>query len=384
MIQPPLALIAEVTHSCPLHCVYCSNPMELVVRRSELPGEIWASVFQQAADLGVLQAHLTGGEPLARADIVDLVAAARHCGLYVNLITSGVGMSEERLAALAAAGVDHIQLSFQDSRAAEADTIAGARAHALKLALAARIRAHKIALTFNIVVHRQNLDRIEEMIALAENCGADRLEIAHVQYYGWALANRQYLLPTREQVDRSLAAVDAARECLKGRMQIDCVTPDYYARFPKACMGGWGQKLILIDPAGHALPCHAAGVIPELRFDNVQEQPLKWIWEESPAFQKFRGENWMPEPCRSCERRAVDFGGCRCQAFLLAGDAAKTDPVCELSPDHGIVLAALDATANSAADFRKESGLVLSQDSVVLSPLVQPDWLYRHNPLATK
>jgi pyrroloquinoline quinone biosynthesis protein E len=401
MMQGPLALIAEVTHSCPLHCVYCSNPIELTTRRSELSTDTWVRIFQQAADLGVLQVHLTGGEPLARPDIVELAAAARRCELYVNLITSGIGMSDERLDALANAGVDHIQLSLQDSRAPEADWIAGARAHSLKLALATRIHAQGIALTLNIVVHRQNLDRIEEMIALAENSGTDRLEIAHVQHYGWALANRRHLLPTREQVDRSLAVVDAARTRLQGRMTIDCVTPDYYARFPKACMGGWGQKLILVDPAGLALPCHAAGVIPELRFDNVSEHPLKWIWEESQAFQKFRGEEWMPEPCRSCERRVVDFGGCRCQALLLTGDAAKTDPVCELSSDHGIVLAALDATANMAGNellaLAKEragagdamssadgNDLPVAQGGSAPSPLVQPDWLYRQNALVTK
>jgi pyrroloquinoline quinone biosynthesis protein E len=398
MTQPPLALIAEITHSCPLHCVYCSNPMELIARRGELPTDAWVRVFQQAADLGVLQVHLTGGEPLARADIVDLVAAARRCGLYVNLITSGVGMSDESLVSFAGAGVDHIQLSLQDSRATEADWIAGARTHALKIALAARIHAQDIALTLNIVVHRQNLDRIEEMIALAENSGADRLEIAHVQYYGWALVNRQHLLPTREQVERSLAAVDAARTRLQGRMMIDCVTPDYYARFPKACMGGWGQKLILIDPAGHALPCHAAGVIPGLQFDNVRERPLKWIWEESAAFQKFRGEEWMPEPCRGCERRTLDFGGCRCQAFLLAGDAARTDPVCELSPDHGIVLSALEAAAAPPDDGlpatakaregdwmnSRQPENLMAQDGLVFSSLVRPDWLYRQNPPGTK
>jgi pyrroloquinoline quinone biosynthesis protein E len=395
-MQPPLALIAEVTHSCPLHCVYCSNPIELISRKTELSTEAWCRVFQEAAELGVLQAHLTGGEPLARADIVQLVEAARQAGLYVNLITSGVGMTDERLAALATAGVDHIQLSLQDARALEADWIAGTRAHVLKLALAGRIREKGIALTLNIVVHRQNLDRIDEMLALAEECGADRLEIAHVQYYGWALANRQHLLPTRAQVDRSLTAVEAARERLIGRMQIDCVTPDYYARFPKACMGGWGQKSMLIDPEGRALPCHAAGVIPGLQFDSVGEHSLRWIWEKSGAFQKFRGEEWMPEPCRGCQRREVDFGGCRCQALLLAGDPAKTDPVCELSPDHGIVLAALDEAGNLAEGSAQAAVLMSapmssSATSTVPSPvpgpiagLVRPDWLYRQNPRVTR
>jgi pyrroloquinoline quinone biosynthesis protein E len=354
-------------------------------RRAELPTEVWADVFQQAGDLGTLQVHLTGGEPLARADIIDLVSAARRAGLYVNLITSGVGLTDGRLAALAEAGIDHIQLSLQDVRAEKADWIAGTHAHSMKLELAARIRARKIALTLNIVVHRQNLNRIEEMIALAENLGADRLEIAHVQYYGWALVNRQHLLPTREQVERSIAAISAARERLKGRMQIDCVVPDYYARFPKACMGGWGQKLVLIDPAGCALPCHAAGVIPRLRFDNVKERQLRWIWEESEAFQKFRGEEWMHEPCRNCDRRGVDFGGCRCQALLLAGAANKTDPVCVLSSDHGLVVAAIERAqdAGRAADLIQASELTVHASPGLgsnSSTPIQPAWWYRQNP----
>jgi pyrroloquinoline quinone biosynthesis protein E len=380
MMQGPLALIAEVTHRCPLHCVYCSNPLELRRQQDELTTEMWARVFQQVTAMGALQLHLTGGEPLVRKDIVQLVAAGRAAGLYVNLITSGVGMTEQRLDELAHAGVEHIQISLQDSRAEEADWIAGTRAHTSKLSLAAMIRARKIALTLNIVVHRANLDRIEEMIALAEEIGTDRLEIAHVQYYGWALANREQLLPTRLQVERSLAAVESVRKRLKGRMQIDCVTPDYYARFPKACMGGWGRKVMLIDPAGQALPCHAAGVIPELSFENVNDHPLRWVWEESEAFQMFRGEAWMPEPCRSCDRRALDFGGCRCQALLLAGDAAKTDPVCELSPDHAAVLSPIEHAQETFP--APGAGPTTGEDFPQLVPLspIAPGWQYRTNP----
>ena len=334
--------------------------------------------------MGALQLHLTGGEPLARKDIAQLIAAGRAAGLYANLITSGVGMTEQRLDELARAGVEHIQISLQDSRAEEADWIAGTRAHASKLALAALVRARKLALTLNIVVHCANLDRIEEMITLAEEIGADRLEIAHVQYYGWALANREQLLPTRRQVERSLTAVEAARERLKGRMQIDCVTPDYYARFPKACMGGWGRKIMLIDPAGQVLPCHAAGVIPGLSFENVTEHPLRWIWEESEAFQKFRGEAWMPEPCRSCDRRELDFGGCRCQAFLLAGNAAKTDPVCELSPDHAAVQSAIEHAQEMLPSTSTPAtcGPNPDVDTSELTRLlrIQPEWQYRTNP----
>lgn len=337
MLPAPLALIAELTHRCPLHCVYCSNPLEMQKGAAELSTEEWVRVFQEAGRLGCLHAHLTGGEPLAREDLVELIAGAHAAGLYTNLITSGIGLSEKRLAALVEAGLEHIQLSFQGSRAELADEIAGTRSHAHKLKLAQAIRQFKLAFTVNVVVHRQNLDHLPEIIAMAEELGAGRLEIANVQYYGWALPNRDELLPTRRQLQQSQATVSAAEERLRGRMRIDYVAPDYYGRYPKACMGGWGRRLILIDPAGQALPCHAAGVIPGMRFDSVRNQSLEWIWQESAAFQKFRGEAWMPEPCRSCERRAEDFGGCRCQALLLTGDAAATDPVCSLAPSRAVV-----------------------------------------------
>ncbi len=358
----PLSLIAEITHRCPLHCVYCSNPLEMQARERELPAEIWARVFASAAELGVLQLHLTGGEPLARTDLTLLVAAARQANLYSNLITSGVGLNEERLAALVNSGLDHIQLSFQDSEEGSANDIAGTRAHALKIELARLIKRYRLAFTVNVVVHRRNLERLPQMIAMAEELAADRLEIAHVQYYGWALRNRDALLPSRAQWEQSLKVINAARDRLQGRMRIDFVGPDYYAKYPKACMGGWGRSVILIDPAGRALPCHAAGVIPGLEFDNVQQRDLRWIWEQSPAFRKFRGEDWMPEPCRSCDRRTQDFGGCRCQAMLLAGDVAATDPVCTLSPMRGIV-EAITGAVNGA-------------------PATKPDWIYRIDPVA--
>jgi len=333
----PLALIAEITHRCPLHCVYCSNPLELTSRKEELATADWLRVFGEAAALGVLHLHLTGGEPLARPDLAELIGGARKSGLYTNLITSGIGLSGERLAQLVEAGLDHLQLSFQDSSEGPANWIAGARAHAHKIELAGWIREHRIAFTANLVVHRQNIDHLGSMIAALEALHPDRMEIAHAQYYGWALQNRSALLPTRAQLDRAVAVVAAAEERLRGKVRIDSVIPDYHARFPKACMGGWGRQLMLIDPAGRALPCHAAGVIPGMRFDNVREGALYWIWQSSEAFQKFRGEDWMPEPCRSCDRRTVDFGGCRCQAFLLTGDAGATDPVCELAPLHYLV-----------------------------------------------
>lgn len=349
MIPNPLALIAEVTHRCPLHCVYCSNPRQLVAAKAELTTGEWVRVFQEASHLGVLHLHLTGGEPAARVDLQDLIAAGHRTGLYTNLITSGVGLSDARLAALVEAGLDHIQLSFQDSREGPARWIAGAKGHTYKAVLARKIRQFPIAFTVNLVVHRQNLDHIEEMIEFIEQLQPERVEIAHTQYYGWALRNRDALLPTPQQLEKCMRAVAAAQQRLAGKVRIDCVVPDYYARYPKACMGGWGRHLMLIDPCGQALPCHAAGVIPGMRFANVREHPLEWIWRESPVFQRFRGEHWMPEPCKSCERRTEDLGGCRCQAFLIAGDASVTDPVCSLSPDHHLIEIARSAAQSEAA-----------------------------------
>ena len=375
----PLALIAEITHRCPLHCVYCSNPLELSARSEELAPADWLRVFGEAAALGVLHLHLTGGEPLARPDLAEMIAGARESRLYTNLITSGIGLSRERLAQLVDSGLDHIQLSFQDSEEGLANWIAGARAHAHKLELAEWIHQHRIAFTVNLVVHRQNIDHLEKMIAALEALHPDRMEIAHAQYYGWALKNRAALLPTRAQLDRALAAVAAAAERLRGRVRIDMVVPDYYARFPKACMGGWGRQLMLIDPAGRALPCHAAGVIPGLQFDNVRDHPLGWIWTSSSAFRKFRGEDWMPEPCRSCDRRQEDFGGCRCQALLLTGDATATDPVCELAPLHRLIEVAVsqDAVKDSGVPAAPE---IREAPFHILQEKMSAFWTYRTDP----
>jgi len=359
----PLALIAELTHRCPLHCVYCSNPLELSHRADELPTEVWSRVFREAAEAGVLQADFTGGEPLARPDIVELVRAARNTGLYVNLITSGLPLDEARLDELIEAGLDHIQLSFQGATEDSANEISGTKAHAQKLRVLHWLKTRRVAVTLNFVIHRRNIDRIEQMLALGESSSAGRIEFANVQYYGWAFANRENLLPTREQLDRSVEILKRAEERLRGKMKVEFVVPDYYAKYPKACMGGWGQKLMLIAPNGDALPCHAAQIIPGLHFDNLKDRSLREIWEKSEVFQKFRGEDWMPEPCRSCDRRARDFGGCRCQAFLLTGDAAATDPVCSLAPQRSKVDAVLAATNGPAAES-----------------FVKPNWLYRPNP----
>jgi pyrroloquinoline quinone biosynthesis protein E len=354
MTPNPLALIAELTHRCPLHCVYCSNPLEVVAKNAELSTEEWVGVFDESARLGVLHLHLTGGEPAVRSDLKELIAGAHAAGLYTNLITSGLGIAENRLAGLVEAGLDHIQLSFQDSRAQAAQWIAGAKGHAYKIVLARKIRQFPIAFTVNLVVHRQNLDHIEEMIDFIEQLQPQRVEIAHAQYYGWALANRHSLLPTGQQLERCLRAVEEAQTRLAGKVRIDSVVPDYFARYPKACMGGWGRRLMLINPSGEVLPCHAAGVIPGMQFDTVRQHALEWIWRESAAFRKFRGEEWMPEPCRSCARRAEDFGGCRCQAFLIAGDATATDPVCSLSPAHYLIETARSAAQSEATQVSWE------------------------------
>ncbi|MFZ1011362.1 MAG: pyrroloquinoline quinone biosynthesis protein PqqE [Candidatus Sulfotelmatobacter sp.] len=376
MIPNPLALIAEITHRCPLHCVYCSNPLELAAASSELSPQEWIDVFQQAGKLGMLHAHFTGGEPLARPDLTEIIAGARGAGLYTNLITSGLGLAEPRLQALVEAGLDHIQLSFQDSREDSANWIAGAKAHAHKIELSRIIRNHKIAFTVNLVIHRQNIDHLEEMIAFIEQLAPERMEIAHTQYYGWALQNRAALLPTRVQVERAVETVSAAETRLAGRIRVDSVVPDYYARYPKACMGGWGRRLMLINPAGKVLPCHAAEIIPGLEFENVRKRPLEYIWRESSSFQRFRGEEWMPEPCRSCDRRIEDFGGCRCQALLLTDDAMATDPACSLAPAHNIVEAAL-LEANSTATT---SQVVPAASFVQLQKLNTELWSYRTNP----
>ena len=329
----PIALLAELTHRCPLACPYCSNPLELTARTAELDTATWARVFAEAAELGVLQLHLSGGEPAARRDLEAPVAAARAAGLYVNLITSGIGLTEARLDALEAAGLDHVQLSLQGVRAGIADRIGGYQGgFARKLEIARSVTARGLPLTVNAVMHRQNIDDLDATVALAADLGARRLEVACVQFYGWALENRAALLPTRDQVEAAKRTVAAAIPAHRGRMAIDFVPPDYYADFPKACMGGWGSTGLNVAPDGTVLPCHAAATIPGLGFQRVTEAPLSEIWRHGPAFAAFRGHDWMQEPCRSCARRDIDHGGCRCQAMALTGDPRATDPVCRYAP----------------------------------------------------
>jgi PqqA peptide cyclase len=351
-VEPPLALLAELTHRCPLRCPYCSNPLELSRASAELDTATWQRVFTEAAQLGVLQVHFSGGEPLVRSDLAELVAHAAKAGLYANLITSGIRLDAGRLEGLVAAGLEHVQLSLQDADLASGDRIAGlAGAQQAKRRVAALVRAAGLPLTVNAVVHRQNLERLEAIIELAVQLGAERLEVAHVQYYGWALANRAALLPSREQLDTATATVEVARARLAGRLVIDYVVPDYYAYRPKACMGGWGRRFLNITPAGKVLPCHAAETLPRLHFPNVAEVSLAEIWYHSPAFERFRGTAWMPEPCRSCRRREIDWSGCRCQAFALTGDPTRTDPACSLSPDHALLAGASREAAAATTDF---------------------------------
>ena len=337
----PTTLLAELTHRCPLRCPYCSNPLDLVRANAELGTEDWKRVFTEARALGVLQLGLSGGEPMIRKDLEDLAAHARGLGLYTTLVTSGLGLTRQRAERLRDAGLEHIQISIQDADTAVAEKIAGISSVKQKRAAAAIVKELGFAFSVNVVLHRANLDRIGEIIELAAGLGADRLELANTQYYGWGLENRAALMPTREQVTRAQAITEAAMARHRGEMQILFVLPDYFESYPKPCYGGWGKLYIVVAPDGKVLPCHGATQITTLHFDNARDRSLEWIWQESPAFQAFRGDSWMREPCRSCPRKAVDFGGCRCQAFALTGAAENTDPVCTLSPNRGIIDAAL-------------------------------------------
>jgi pyrroloquinoline quinone biosynthesis protein E len=361
MIAPrPYALLAEITYRCPLHCPYCSNPAR-VRDDGELTTDEWTRVIREAAVLGVLQIGFSGGEPLVRRDLPELVRAAREANLYTNLITSGIGLDDDRAGALRDAGLDSVQLSFQSDSTDLADEIAGARAHQRKLDAAAKIRAAGIPLSLNFVIHRRNIDRLPQMIELAESLSAERVELANVQFYGWAFLNRAALLPTLEQVVRAREIATAAKTRLAGKIDIFYVLPDYYETRPKPCLAGWGQRYLTVNATGDVLPCPtASSAIPDLRFENVRTRTLDWIWRESESFNRFRGSEWMPEPCRSCPQKEIDFGGCRCQAALLTGNAANTDPVCDLSPNRASVDAVL-------RDLNSSAGRT-------------PDWTYRVNP----
>jgi PqqA peptide cyclase len=349
--ERPTTLLAELTHRCPLHCPYCSNPLEMVRAQGELATEDWKRIFTQARELGVLQLGLSGGEPLVRKDLEELAVHARGLGLYTTLVTSGLGLTRGRAERLREAGLEHIQISIQDADPEVAEKIAGVSSVKQKRAAAAIVKELGFAFSINVVLHRANLDRIDRIIDLAAELGADRLELANTQYYGWALENRAMLMPTREQVGRAQVTAEAAMRRYKGEMQILFVLPDYFEQYPKPCYGGWGRFYLVVAPDGKVLPCHGATQITTLTFDNARDHSLDWIWRESAAFKAFRGDTWMREPCRSCPRKTVDFGGCRCQAFALTGAAENTDPVCVLSPDRELIDAAV-AVPSDSTEYR--------------------------------
>ncbi|AEI95614.1 pyrroloquinoline quinone biosynthesis protein PqqE [Roseobacter litoralis] len=342
----PIAMLAELTHRCPLSCPYCSNPVELTRQNAELDTQTWARVFREAADLGVLQLHLSGGEPASRRDLTELVIAAREAGLYTNLITSGIGLTQKRLGELDAAGLDHVQLSLQGTNPEMADEIGGYNGgFKRKMQVAEWIGAIGFPLTLNAVLHRRNLHQLPRALEMAQEMGARRIEVATVQFHGWALKNRDALMPTRAQAQEANRIVAEARKQLTGTLVIDYVPADYHEDYPKRCMGGWGTSGFNVIPDGQVLPCHAAQSIPHLTFDRVQDKSLGDIWYKGEAFNAYRGTEWMAEPCQSCERKTIDFGGCRCQALAIVGDASATDPVCIKSPHHGALQAQADTHA---------------------------------------
>lgn len=348
----PLTLVAELTYRCPLSCLYCSNPVERSgAHNPELSAEQWQQVMTDAESLGVVQVHFTGGEPLLRRELEALIEHARGLGLYSSLITSGLGLSRERLQELASRGIDHVQVSMQGLSEADALQIAGRTGLAHKLQVMHWVRELDLPLTINVVLHRHNIDQVPELIDLAERFGAQRLELANSQYLGWALENREYLLPDDAQIERARVHANAAKKRLQGRMELLFVLPDYHAGVVRPCMQGWASRYIVISPDGMVLPCHQAHALPGLAFERVTQRPLTAIWRDNPALNQFRGESWMAEPCRSCERRTQDFGGCRCQAFQLTGRMEVTDPACKLSPDHELILRAREK-ARAAPDAR--------------------------------
>ncbi|WP_144293993.1 pyrroloquinoline quinone biosynthesis protein PqqE [Rhodoligotrophos appendicifer] len=349
-VAPPTGMLAELTHRCPLRCPYCSNPLDLDRRSKEIDTKTWCRVFSEAAEIGVIHVHLSGGEPTSRSDLEIIVAHCHAVGLYTNLITSGISVDIVKLEALAMAGLDHVQLSMQDTRDEVADVISGLKgSHHQKLGFAKGVIDLELPLTINTVIHRRNIDKIEEFVGLAVSLGARRIEIAHAQYYGWALKNRDALMPTREQTIEAVQVVERLRAEYKGVIVIDAVVPDYYARYPKPCMGGWGRQSLNVTPVGKVLPCHAAETIKELEFWSVIDYPLSDIWERSPAFSAFRGTGWMREPCSTCARREIDWGGCRCQALSITGSAREADPACHLSKFNPtlVALAESDSVAST-------------------------------------
>lgn len=338
----PLWLLAEVTYKCPLHCVFCYNPTDYSQYGAELSTEEWLKVLRQGRELGATQLGLSGGEPLMRDDLEIIIAEARKLGYYSNLITSGIGLTEKRIAAFKEGGLDHIQLSFQDSTRETNDFLSSTKTFELKNKVAQLIKKYDYPMVFNCVMHRMNLDHTQQILEMAEAMGAEYVELANTQYYAWAYENKEQLLPTRDQLKRAEEVTNKFRERVGDKMKIYFVVPDYHATRPKACMNGWGSVFVTITSDGVVLPCHEARMLPGLEFPNVREHDLRWIWYDSPAFNAYRGDSWMKEPCRTCPEKEKDFGGCRCQAYMLTGDATNADPVCDLSPHHHLVTAAVE------------------------------------------
>jgi pyrroloquinoline quinone biosynthesis protein E len=357
-IAPPLWLLAELTYRCPLHCAFCYNPLDYAAQRNELDTDAWLRVLREARALGAVQLGLSGGEPLMRDDVETIVGEARRLGFYSNLITSGVGLDEKRIRAFKDAGLDHIQLSFQDSTRELNDFLSSTRTFELKSRVAKLIKAHDYPMVLNVVLHRLNIDHVQQILEMADALGAEYVELANTQYYGWAHLNRESLLPTREQIVHAEDVTNRFRDKVGGRMRIFLVVPDYFEKRPKACMNGWGSIFVTITPDGTALPCHAARMLPGIAFPNVERESLSAIWYESDAFNRYRGDAWMQEPCRSCPEKTKDFGGCRCQAFLLTGNAANADPVCEWSSDHRLVTDAVER----ARDPQREARPIIFRD----------------------
>jgi PqqA peptide cyclase len=366
----PFGLLAELTYRCPLHCPYCSNPIQVAHGDEELTTREWKRIIGEASELGIVHILFSGGEPLLHKDIAELVACAREAGMYTNLITSALGLTRTRAEQLRAAGLDSIQISFQAHEATLANVIAGTNAHHRKLEAARLVRELGFPLTINVVLHRQNIATITNLIEMAEQLDAQRLEVANTQFYGWAFKNKEELLPTREQVKAAEIVALAAQERLRGKMEVLYVLPDYYGIRPKPCMNGWGQRYLTVNPTGQVLPCQTAGDIPTLHFDSVRQHSLAWIWHESEAFNRFRGTEWMPEPCRSCDQRELDFGGCRCQAALLTGDAANTDPACSLSPYRQSLVDIVERVQRHAQSPSDVSGDLISRFHFRTNPVV--------------
>jgi pyrroloquinoline quinone biosynthesis protein E len=356
----PLWLLLELTYKCPLHCVFCYNPTNFAHTTNELQTEDWLRVLREARALGAVQLGLSGGEPLLRDDLEVIVEEAHRLGFYINLVTSGVGLNETRIAALKKAGLDHIQLSFQDSTREMNDFLSSTKTFELKLRVAALIKQHGYPMVLNVVLHRMNIDHVAEILDMAERMQAEYVELANTQYYGWAWHNREALLPSREQVERAERVTTEFRARVGNKMRVFFVVPDYFENRPKPCMNGLGSIFLTITPDGTALPCHAARMLPGLAFPNVRDAGVEWIWRDSQGFNHFRGDEWMKEPCRSCSEKTKDFGGCRCQAFLLTGDAANADPVCDKSPFHHLVT---DAVARADKPAVVEKPLLFFRDA---------------------